>query len=233
MITINSLHWRDLSFSYESGESVFENVDFIFPQERVIGIETFGAKGKSTLLRLLMGLLVPQSGDYFVNEQSVTEMSFEEFLPYRLRMSYAFDLGGLLNNKTLQENITLPLVYHNICDTKEIESRLHKLAELFELGPYLNLRPSSVTGSFRKITCLVRSLITEPEVLLLDDPTTGLSQNMVSKLMQVLQSSTSIKQIFIASQDKLFLKGIVTCSIEIHDKKLQVSPATPALKEAG
>src|SRR5688572_6686868 len=103
-MTIDSIAFKQMYFYYEGAEIIFANLTFQFPKSRVIRIAT-KATGKSTLLKILAGIVPISEGEYLINGQDVAQMSFEEFLPIRLKMGYGFDLGGLLNNKTLLENI--------------------------------------------------------------------------------------------------------------------------------
>jgi phospholipid/cholesterol/gamma-HCH transport system ATP-binding protein len=118
---IKSLHFEKLTFHYEGQEPLLKNVDFEFPiskrgtqndanavrtldkrgtsssQTGVVVIRGAQGAGNSTVMQILAGLQTPSSGRYLINGVPVENMSFEEFLPFRLRMGYGFDTGGLLS----------------------------------------------------------------------------------------------------------------------------------------
>ena len=154
---VKSLHFEKLTFHYEGQEPLLKNVDFEFPiskrgaqdnaaacraldkrgtassQTGVVVIRGAQGAGSSTVMQILAGLQTPTLGSYLINGVPVENMSFEEFLPFRLRMGYGFDTGGLLSNRTLFENLVLPLNYHKICSPQEAERRVLALMERFQL----------------------------------------------------------------------------------------------------
>jgi len=201
---IQKLRFENLQFGYEGQEPLFENVDFDFPLQKIVWVKASTGAGRSTLLQLMAGLVTPMKGKYLLNEQSVTEMSFEEFLPYRLQIGYGFDFGGLLHNRTVLENLTLPLVYHKICSEKEAEDKAHYYLQELGALKFANKRPSEIPGGMRKLTCLVRAMITEPQILLLDDPSVGVGQDTILKyfdLVSELRKKDKCQHIFISSYD--------------------------------
>ena len=124
---IESLKFEGVSFSHEGQEIIVQNVEFDFPMNEILWVKAEEGAGKSSLLQVLAGLQIPQSGKYLINGENVVEMSFEEFLPYRLKIGYSFDYGGLINNRSLFDNLVLPLLYHKIGTPEEAKSRVDKL----------------------------------------------------------------------------------------------------------
>jgi ABC-type transporter Mla maintaining outer membrane lipid asymmetry ATPase subunit MlaF len=162
-----------------------------------------GGRGKSSLLRILAGLAMPQSGQYLINGESVNSMSFEEFLGYRMNMGYGFDMGGLLNNKSLFDNLMLPLQYHKLVSEEEAYERVQAAIDMFGMSQSRDLRPYSVSGSQRKITCIVRAFIHWPQVVFLDDPVTGLKEDNLNDLIYFVEESYAtrgLKQVFFTSE---------------------------------
>lgn len=203
---IQSLQLQDLTFAYEGMPPVFENISFDLPRSRTVWVRSPGGRGKSTLLRLLCGLLVPQAGRYLINGESVTDMSFEQFLAYRISIGYGFDMGGLLNNKTLLENLTLPLLYHNLLSEDEAVERVQDVMGLFGIWNSKDQRPFSVSGSQRKLTCVLRAFIHWPQVVFLDDPLTGLKEDNVSDLIHFMEqgfASRGLRQVFFTGESPL------------------------------
>lgn len=213
-----SLKFEDLSFQHEGEASLFEHVDFSFPMNETVWVRASSGAGRSSLLQLIAGLLLPQSGKYFINDINVADMSFEEFLPYRLKIGYGFDMGGLLHNRTVIENITLPLLYHKICNKVEAEDRGAEYLAKLNISKFANLRPSAVPGGVRKMTCLIRALMAEPELLLLDDPSVGLGQDQALKYfdcIETLKKAGKTKHIFISSYDEQLMNCVTHKEIHI------------------
>ena len=204
---IRKMSLRNMTFQYDGApEPTFDNITFEIPTARAVWVRSPGGRGKSTLLRLLAGLLTPQSGHYLINDEPVNEMSFEDFLPYRLAIGYSFDFGGLLNNKSVAENLILPLLYHNLLSSKEAAERVQTALELFALSGNKDLRPFAIPGSQRKLTCVLRSLIHWPQVAFLDDPLTGLKQDNVNDLIHYVEEGFAmrgLRQIFFTSEQPM------------------------------
>ncbi|MEQ1665382.1 MAG: ATP-binding cassette domain-containing protein, partial [Bdellovibrionales bacterium] len=104
---IDSMQINNLNLVLSEKKSLFGNLSFNIPANRVVWIRGEPGAGKSTLLRVFSGLVLPTSGEYLINHEIVSKMSFEEFLPYRCNIGYGFDYGGLINNRTILENLSL------------------------------------------------------------------------------------------------------------------------------
>jgi ABC-type transporter Mla maintaining outer membrane lipid asymmetry ATPase subunit MlaF len=202
---IQSLKFEGLTFHHEGQDPLFEQVDFDFPMNEIVWVKASSGSGRSSLLQIMAGLVVPQKGQYLINDVNVAEMSFEEFLPYRTSIGYGFDFGGLLHNRTLLENITLPLAYHKVCSKPQAEDRAAEYLRLLGVHRFANMRPSTVPGGVRKMACLIRALMLEPQVLLLDDPSVGLGQDQILKFfdcVQELRKKDRAQHVFISSFDE-------------------------------
>ena len=179
--------------------------------------------GSSTLMQILAGLQTPTLGSYLINGVPVENMSFEEFLPFRLRMGYAFDMGGLLSNRTLFENLVLPLNYHKTCSPQDAEKRVLALMDRFQLINFKDLRVAYVSANLRKMTVLIRSIILDPEILFLDDPNIRVSkeaQQMYVELLRELINKGTLHTIFMTSFDESFFSYFDYTPIYLEDKQL-------------
>ena len=245
---IKSLHFEKLTFHYEGQEPLLKNVDFEFPiskrgvqdnaaacraldkrgtassqQARVVVIRGAQGAGSSTVMQILAGLQTPTFGSYLINGLPIENMSFEEFLPFRLRMGYGFDMGGLISNRTLFENLVLPLNYHKICSPQEAERRVLALMERFQLIDFKDLRIAYVSASLRKMTVLIRAIIMDPEILFLDDPGIRISkeaQQMYAELLRELINNGTLHTIFIASFDESFCSYFGYTPIYLKEQQL-------------
>jgi ABC-type transporter Mla maintaining outer membrane lipid asymmetry ATPase subunit MlaF len=225
---IKTLRFEGISFWYEGQEPLLHDVEIDFTMNTVNILRGDRGGGRSTLLQILAGLQMPNHGVYEINGISVMDMTFEDFLPYRLRVGYAFDLGGLLSNRTLFDNMVLPLSYHKICSPEEASRRVTAIFERFDLMKFKDLRPAHVSGSIRRITCLVRSLILDPEVLLLDDPTVGLSketQKLFTEFIQEIMRIGSLHTLFVSSYEESFISQFDHTDLYLEGAKLFVPAA--------
>ena len=217
---INRLKFEGVYFQHDSQDPILKNADFEFPQEETTLIKSEQGAGKSTLLQILAGLIVPQSGKYLINDQDVMEMTFEEFLPYRLSIGYTFDYGGLINNRTVYENLMLPLVYHKLISLDQAEEKVKLLIKKFELEKFKDERPAHIPGRIRKITCLLRAMVIDPQVLLLDDPSVGLGQEISLRFLDLIEfhkKQKNLKHVFITSYDEKFMSLMPHTTIHLDN----------------
>lgn len=217
--TIQKISAREISVHF-GAKKVIDRLNFEIPEGFSRVTSTSGG-GKSVILRLLAGSLAPDSGELYLNDRNVSDFTFEEWSPYRLKIGYSFDFGGLLSNRTLFENLLLPLHYHNILEEEQAYSRVEELLMRFDLFYEKDLRPSEVTGSQRKAACVARSMIMHPEVLLLDEPTIGLNQPMKKALFEEVETQmrdSHLKFVIFCSDDPEMLKRFQ--HKEIHCRRL-------------
>lgn len=204
-VSIDSLKFENLSFSFDKRYKIIDNCSFEFPMNQNVWIKAESGSGRSTLLQILGVLQLPHSGGYFINGENICEMSFEEFLPYRLNIGFGFDQGGVIHNRTIFENLMLPLLYHKIGNPIDAMDRVDDFLAHMGIMKYRDQRPSLVPGTVRKITCLLRALVMHPELVLLDDPSVGLGQEASLKyfdLIKQLRDKNQLKHVFISSFDE-------------------------------
>ncbi len=167
--------------------------------------------GKSSFLKMIAGLLSPSAGEFLLNKSSVYKMSFEEFLPYRLNIGFGFETGALLNNKTIFDNLLLPLEYHSEIARAESKARVESYLKWFDIFEFSKRRPAHVSSAVRKITGILRAHIMHPQIVLLDDVTTGLSEKHLSKLKAWIvnyKSKNPKSTTFITTQDSSFMSDV-------------------------
>ncbi|MBX3039908.1 MAG: ATP-binding cassette domain-containing protein [Bdellovibrionaceae bacterium] len=206
--SIESIRFEGLTFAHEGYDPTLRACDFEFPMNSVVWVKSEEGAGKTSLLQVMAGLLIPQGGSYFLNDHDVVPMSFEEFLPYRLKIGFTFDYGGLINNRSIFDNIILPLNYHDLLSPADAQHRVKEMIERFDLGKYQKERPAHVPGRVRKLAVLLRGLIAYPDMLLLDDPSIGLgdsTQMAFAELLKELHQQGHVKHLFVSSHDERFM----------------------------
>jgi ABC-type transporter Mla maintaining outer membrane lipid asymmetry ATPase subunit MlaF len=142
--------------------------------------------GKSDLLMTLGGIMTPAAGEFtFLGKRM--PIFDESRLAHRLKLGFVFDGGQLLGSLTLAENIALPLRYHSRLNETEIVARVEALLELTELTSWANTTPVNVARSWQQRAGLARALALTPEVLLLDNPLTGLDLRHIFWWLKLLE----------------------------------------------
>ena len=152
--------------------------------------------GKSTLMKIICGLIDPTEGQVLINGENIKKFSDARMQEYRLRLGYLFETGGLLQTLSVEENLLLPLLYHKICSAKDAEERVHHWLEKFKLSHVAKQKPFVLSGSQRKATCALRAIIHEPELVLLDEPLAGLNDHHMTVLFDWIHQQQSRDKLF-------------------------------------
>lgn len=216
---IESIQIKNMSFSDLEGIYQIQNLSLDVKPQTI-----YLLRGEVSIctefLKILAAVKEPNSGEIYVNGESVRDMSFDEFLPYRLNVGLSFSIGGLLSNKTLRENMILPFLYHEV-DVGSAEQTVNHLVSWLGIEKFQNQRPASVPGYARKLTTIARAMATEPQILLLDDPVSSLNAATVQKIKSWMKEglqSKKIANIFIASEDPAAVEGLDHEVIELVDR---------------
>jgi len=133
--------------------------------------------GKSTILRLIDGLLQPSEGHVFVNGEDICHMSEEQLIPVRQKISLSFQFAALLDSLTVGDNVALPLREHaksSKLNEAEIRKTVIDALDTVGLEEAYDSFPSELSGGMLKRAGFARAIVTRPELILYDEPTTGL-----------------------------------------------------------
>jgi len=164
---------RDVVMRF-GGKQVLEDVSLVVnPQERLVIIGQSGA-GKTTILRLILGILKPNAGSIFFKDHEVSRMSDHQLEQIRMRMGMVYQDAALLSSLTVRENLALPLQELTNKTPAEIDKLVDEKLEMVEMTGEDKLLPFELSGGMRKRVGLARALMMEPELILFDEPTQGL-----------------------------------------------------------
>lgn len=181
----------DLVKNYEMGSvtvHALRDLNLAFDQGDFIALMGPSGSGKSTLLNVLGCLDRLTSGQYFLGDEDVSEMSDDELSEIRSRyLGFIFQSYNLLPQYTVVENIEVPLLYQGIRLTPETRQRCLDLAALVGLGERLDHRPMELSGGQQQRVAIARSLVNDPHVILADEPTGNLDTRTSDEIMQMLR----------------------------------------------
>jgi phospholipid/cholesterol/gamma-HCH transport system ATP-binding protein len=155
--------------------------------------------GKSTLLKLIMGLEKPDAGQIFVNGQEITNLKERELVPVRQHMGMVFQESALFDSLTVRENVAYRL-YENGTGEDEIEQKVRKGLGFVGLEDAIDKVPSELSGGMKRRVALARALISEPEIMLYDEPTAGLdpvTSKKINELIIALRDISNVTAIFV------------------------------------
>ena len=171
--TQHVVEMRDLCLSF-GPKRVLDNISLtVDPQERLVIIGQSGA-GKTTILRLVLGILKPDHGSVFFNQYQISQMSDRELERVRRRIGMVYQDAALLSSLTVRENLALPLQELTDKTPGEIDRIVDEKLEMVEMSGEDDLMPFELSGGMRKRVGLARALVMEPELILFDEPTQGL-----------------------------------------------------------
>ena len=217
----NVIEVADLYKSFP-GKEVLSGINLSAKKGENLVIVGKSGEGKSVTLKCITGLVEADKGSVKVLEQDVMELDEEGLKNLRCRMGYLFQGGALYDSMSVRENLAFPLKrVMGIKDNNEIEKRSFEVLEAVDLADTMDKMPSELSGGMRKRMALARTLIVRPEIILYDEPTTGLDAMTsleISKLilkMQQQYQSTSI----VVTHDMLCAKTIADRIIVIKEGK--------------
>jgi phospholipid/cholesterol/gamma-HCH transport system ATP-binding protein len=169
VIALQQVH---LAFDYP----VLEDISFPVDQGENLVIVGESGTGKSTILKLILRLLVPDEGRVCVDGEDISHLSFDEALQVRQKMGMVFQGAALFDSMTVYENVAYPLREHTDLDEEAIEARVREKLEFVDLEPdkVMQMLPSELSGGMKKRVGIARGMANNPEIMLYDEPTSGL-----------------------------------------------------------
>lgn len=189
---------RDLKKGFGK-QKVLDGVTFkIEAGDSVVIIGRSGC-GKSVLLKHLIGLIRPDSGQVIIDDDHLDEMDERRLLEVRRKFGMLFQSAALFDSLDVAENISFVLRRERQLSDQEIHERVEEVLEMVELPGIQKKKPSELSGGMRKRVGLARAIIYKPEILLYDEPTTGLDPVV----------SDSIDQLIIRVREKLNITTVV------------------------
>ncbi|MBV8518729.1 MAG: ABC transporter ATP-binding protein [Acidobacteria bacterium] len=156
--------------------------------------------GKSVTLRHMLGLEAPDSGRVFVEEEDITDLPEEDLYRVRKKFGMLFQSGALFDSMTVFENVAFPLREHTDMSEDEIARAVREKLELVHLPNTEHLMPVDLSGGMRKRVGLARSIVLDPQVILYDEPTTGLdpiTSQKINELIVDLQTKLSVTSVVV------------------------------------
>lgn len=167
-------------------KEVHKDVNFSIRKGECLGLIGGSGSGKSVLLRSLIGLEKPDSGQVLFEGTDITKLNEKQLVDIRKRMAYVFQGGALFDSMTVFDNLAYPLREHTNMTEKEISEKILKKLADFGLAGNEKVFPGSLSGGMQKRVGLARSIIMGPEVILYDEPTAGLDPFNTRKIEDLI-----------------------------------------------
>ncbi|MBI4833639.1 MAG: ATP-binding cassette domain-containing protein [Planctomycetes bacterium] len=150
--------------------------------------------GKTTLLKLCAGLFNPGKGKIKIRNKPLSDSSYQEMQRFRQKTGFVFEGGVMVSNLSVRENMELPLRYHSSLNDKAINKEVEKYLEWLKITMYADERPAGLPEEIKLLASLARALVTEPDLLLMDDVFNSLSNVNVQNVIDVLEEIRNKKR---------------------------------------
>jgi phospholipid/cholesterol/gamma-HCH transport system ATP-binding protein len=176
---------QDIRKAYGS-RRVLDGVDLVCERKKITYIFGASGGGKSTLLKILIGALKPDSGDVFFGDTAITTLKGRQMDLFHRKIGMLFQHGALLTSLSVGENIALPIREHTQLDDNIIRIMVKMKLELVGLRDFEDLLPGQLSGGMQKRVALARALAMDPEVVFFDEPTSGLDPIVASVITRLI-----------------------------------------------
>ncbi len=203
-----AIEFQDVHLSFGT-QKVLDGISFgVYPGETKIVMGGSGT-GKSTVLKLVLGLLKPDSGRIFVDNEDITDFSESQLTVMRQKIGMVFQEGALFDSLSVYENVGYRL-FERGADEEEIEETVRRMLRFVNLEDAINKMPAELSGGMRRRVGIARALVGNPKIILYDEPTAGLdppTARTICELAIKLRDLEGVSSLFVTHriQDALTL----------------------------
>jgi phospholipid/cholesterol/gamma-HCH transport system ATP-binding protein len=175
----------DVAMEFE-GKPVLNGISFELPCGETKVLLGVAGSGKSTILKLALGLVKPDRGRIFVLGNEITAMKEEELFTVRAKIGMVFQESALFDSLTVRENVAYRLREDRDLSDTEIEKRVTEALRFVEMEQTLDMLPAELSGGMRRRVAIARAIVTQPEIVLYDSPTAGLDPVTSTTIIELL-----------------------------------------------
>jgi phospholipid/cholesterol/gamma-HCH transport system ATP-binding protein len=225
LITIRDLYFR------RGRRVIFDGIDLNIPRGSITAILGPSGTGKTTLLRLISGQLLPERGTVVVDGENVAKLSRADLFELRRRMGMLFQSGALLTDLDVYENIAFPLREHTRLPESLIRTLVLMKLELVGLRGAYRLRTEALSGGMARRVALARAIILDPMMIMYDEPFVGLdpiSMGVIVRLVKRLNEALGLTSIIVTHDVKEVITIADYCYL-IADGKIMGAGSPAAL----
>jgi phospholipid/cholesterol/gamma-HCH transport system ATP-binding protein len=185
--------FEDVELAFEDNH-VLRGVSFRLPFGETKALFGVAGSGKTTILKLALGLLKPDAGRITVLGNEVTQMREEDLFEPRSKIGMVFQESALFDSLTVSENVAFRLIEERGIYDEQIDRRVREALRFVELEHTLDLFPSELSGGMRRRVAIARAIITQPELLLYDSPTAGLDPVTSNTIVELIVKQRDVSK---------------------------------------
>ena len=228
----NLVELRDVHYS-AGHRQIFSGLNLSVPRGRITAIMGPSGTGKTTLLRLITGQIKPDKGTILFDGIDISKLKWRELYELRLRMGMLFQNGALLTDMSVFENVAFPLREHTDLPEELIRNLVLTKLQAVGLRGAAQLMPSELSGGMARRVALARSMATDPDMLIYDEPFAGLdpiSMGMIVRLVRQMNYALGITSI-VVSHDVEEMAILADTAYLLADGKVVAAGTMLSLKE--
>lgn len=212
---------RDLKKSF-GPQPILDGVSFRIEAGESVAIIGRSGGGKSVLLKHIIGLLQPDAGEVFIAGENIVAMNERQLLRVREKFGMVFQGAALFDSMTVAENVAFPLERKKKFTPGEISKRVASALEMVDLPGTQHKTPAELSGGMRKRVGLARAIVYEPQIVLYDEPTTGLDpivSDSIDKLIMRVRDQLKVTSI-VVTHDMRSARRVGNHVLMLHEKKI-------------
>jgi phospholipid/cholesterol/gamma-HCH transport system ATP-binding protein len=180
-----AITFENVSIAFE-GNQVLDDISFVLQRGETKVLFGVAGAGKSTILKLALGLVKPDRGSIYVLGHDVTQMREDDLFELRRNIGMVFQESALFDSLTVRENVAYRLIEEKDIPPEEVEERVREALRFVELEHTLDLLPSELSGGMRRRVAIARAIVTKPEAILYDSPTGGLDPITSTRIIELI-----------------------------------------------
>jgi phospholipid/cholesterol/gamma-HCH transport system ATP-binding protein len=200
--TLSAIEFRDVHLSFDD-KKVLDGVSFTVRRGETKLILGRSGGGKSTTVRLILGLLKPDSGRILIDGEDITDYTEEQMMEVRKKIGMVFQEGALFDSLSVYENVAYRLREQGVVDEDEVEVEVRRMLRFVDLEDAIDKMPIELSGGMRRRVGIARALVGDPEIVLFDEPTAGLDPPTARTICQLaikLRDLQDVSSIFVTHE---------------------------------
>jgi phospholipid/cholesterol/gamma-HCH transport system ATP-binding protein len=214
-------------------QKVLDGVDLDIERGKTTVVIGPSGCGKSVLLKHIVGLLRPDKGRVFFDGADITNLSERHMVPVRRRIGFLFQSNALFDSMTVAGNVHFPLIEHGVRSQEQLDRRCAEVLRLVGLEGAQNKMPEELSGGQKKRVALARAISLNPEVILYDEPTTGLDPiraDLINELILKLQAELKTTAVMV-THDMASARKVADRIVMLYDGRLLADTTAEGLDE--
>ena len=198
---IPAIEFRDVHLSFDD-KKILNGISFTIRRGETKIVLGRSGGGKSTIIRLILGLIKPDSGQILIDGEDIIDFNEAEMMHVRKKIGMVFQEGALFDSLSVYENVAYRLHERGI-DEEEVEKEVRRMLQFVDLGDAIDKMPSELSGGMRRRVGIARALVGDPKIVLFDEPTAGLdppTARTICELAIKLRDLEDVSSVFVTHE---------------------------------